>query len=293
MAEPVFCRVKHRTFGEINYFMKAKNTSKKPSAWSNPVKDKLKRGEPVIGVVISVNNVETAAQAANLGFDFLWIEMEHAPISLEGLRNMVLATRGLPAVPFARPPVNELWTAKRLLDAGVLGVIFPFTRTPELARQAVAACRYPPLGLRGSGADLAQFRWPAPGGYYDFADENVLVVGVVEDTTALANIDAIAATPGLDVLFIGTSDLSFSLGLRGAQNQPRLDEAVSRIAAAARKHGKFLGRPARSPKEIQTFSRQGFQFFMTGTEMDLMGMGAAQLLGPLGKARTAGSVGGL
>ncbi|MGH7972736.1 MAG: HpcH/HpaI aldolase family protein, partial [Limisphaerales bacterium] len=239
--------------------MKQKLKSK--NSWVNPVKAKLQRGETVIGIVISVNNVETAAQAANLGFDFLWVEMEHAPISLEGLRNIVLATRGLPAVPFARPPVNELWTAKRILDAGALGVIFPFTRTAELARQAVAACRYPPRGLRGSGADLAQFRWPAPGGYYDFADQNALVVAVVEDTAGLEDIDAIAATPGLDVIFIGTSDLSFSLGLRGAQNEPKLEEAVVRIAASAKRHGKFLGRPARSPKEIKAFSKQGFQFF--------------------------------
>jgi hypothetical protein len=155
---------------------------------TNTVKDKLKRGESVIGPVISVNNVEVAARAAALGFDFIWLEMEHCPLSLETVRNIVLATRGLPAVPLARPPTNELWTAKRLLDAGVLGVIFPFTRNPELARQAVAACRYPPLGLRGSGADQAAFRWAAPEGYYDFADENVLVVTVVEDTSALGSV---------------------------------------------------------------------------------------------------------
>src|SRR6516225_2371799 len=187
--------------------MPDKTPTQTSSQWRNPVKVKLARGEPVIGLVVSVNNVEVAAYGAGLGFDFLWIEMEHAPISLETLRNMVLATRGMPAVPFARPPVNELWTAKRLLDAGVLGVIFPFTRTPDLARQAVASCRYPPRGLRGSGADLAQVRWPAPEGYYDFADENVLVVAVVEDLSALDHIDEIAATPGIDVLFIGTSDL--------------------------------------------------------------------------------------
>ena len=253
--------------------------------WVNPVKQKLNRGEPVIGLVISVNNVEVAAAGAGLGFDFLWVEMEHAPISLETLRNMVLATRGLPAVPFARPPVNELWTAKRLLDAGVLGVIFPFTRTAELARQAVAACRYPPAGLRGSGADLAQARWPAPQGYYDFADQNAMVVAVVEDVQGLQNIEEIAATPGIDVLFIGTSDLSFSLGLRGRQDEPRLEEAVARIAAAARKHGKILGRPARTPAEIEQFQAQGFLFFMTGTELDLMASGAAALLGPFGRSR--------
>ena len=211
--------------------------------------------------------------------------MEHAPISLEGLRQMVLATRGLPAVPFARPPINELWTAKRVLDAGVLGVIFPFTSTPEMARQAVAACRYPPVGLRGSGADLAQFRWQTAQSYYDFADQNVLVVAMIEDASAVKHIDEIAATPGLDVLFIGTSDLSFSLGLRGRQNEPTLDEAVAKIVGAGKKHGKFLGRPARTPEEIKTFQQQGFLFFMSRTDLDFMAVGAAQLLAPFGKAR--------
>jgi len=269
---------------------------KKPSGKSefkNPVKEKLKRGEFVIGPVISVNNVEVAAQCAALGFDFVWLEMEHAPLSLETVRNIVLATRGLPAVPFARPPVNEFWTAKRVLDMGVLGVIFPFTRTPELARQAAAACRYPPRGLRGSGADLAQFRWPAPEGYYDFADENVLVVAIVEDTSALSRIDEIAATPGIDVLFIGTSDLSFSLGLRGKQDHPKLDEAVARIAASGKKHGKFLGRPALTPEQIKRFQKLGFQFFMCGAEIDFLAAGATQLLQPFGKARRATFSGGM
>lgn len=261
--------------------------------WANPVKVKLAKGESVFGVVISVNNVEVAAHAANLGFDFLWLEMEHTPMNLETVRNVVLATRGLPAVPFARPPVNELWTAKRVLDAGVLGVIFPFTSTPELARQAVAACRYPPRGLRGSGAWLAQFRWSGPKNYYDFADESVLVVTVVEDTRALARIDEIVATPGIDVIFIGTSDLSFSLGLRGRQEEPRLDAAVAQIVEAAKRHGKVLGRPARTPVEVARYQRQGFQFFMTATDLELMADGSAQLLGPLGRVHRESSSAGL
>ncbi len=269
--------------------------AKPPLRLTNTVKDKLRRGESVIGPVISVNNVEVAARAASLGFDFIWLEMEHCPLSLETVRNIVLATRGLPAVPLARPPTNELWTAKRLLDAGVLGVIFPFTRTPELARQAVAACRYPPHGLRGSGADLAAFRWPAPEGYYDFADQNVLVVTVVEDTSALEHIDEIAATPGIDVLFIGTSDLSFSLGLRGAQHHPKLDRAVEKIVAAAKKHGKFLGRPGLNPEDIKRFQKQGFRFFMTLTDLDFMAAGAARLLGPFsgGETRSKATFAGL
>jgi 2-keto-3-deoxy-L-rhamnonate aldolase RhmA len=265
--------------------MKAKKPSAPRFELKNPVKAKLMNGESVIGVTISVNNVEVAAQAANLGFDFLWLEMEHAPLSLETVRNIVLATRGLLAVPFARPPVNELWTAKRLLDAGVLGVIFPFTSTPELARQAAAACRYPMRGLRGSGAGLAQFRWSAPEGYYDFADENVMVITVIENAQGLAHIDEIAATPGLDVLFIGTSDLSFSLGLRGEQNHPKLDAAIAKIVEAGKKNGKALGRPARTPEQVKQFRRDGFLFFQAPTDLDFMAAGAARYLEPCGTGR--------
>src|ERR1039457_6716149 len=245
--------------------MKAKPSPPKP-VWQNPVKVLLQKGQPAVGVVISVNSIEVAAQAAALGFDFLWLEMEHTPLSLETVRNIVLTTRGLSAVPFARPPVNELWMAKRVLDQGVLGVIFPFTNTPELARQAAAACRYPPQGMRGSGADLAHFRWPTPEGHYDFADENVLVIAVVENTTALSHIDEIAAVPGIDVLFIGTSDLSFALGLRGKQDHPQLEKAIARIVAAGKRNGKFLGRPGLRPEAIKRFQKQGFQFFMAGSD---------------------------
>src|ERR1700682_3200200 len=138
-------------------------------ALESPVKKLLREGQPVVAATIMVNSVDVAAHAASMGFDFLWIEMEHSPVTLETLRNIVLATRGMKALPFARVPVNELWMAKRVLDAGVSGVIFPFTSTPELAAQAVAACRYPPAGRRGSGADLRRFCWPEPTARPNFA----------------------------------------------------------------------------------------------------------------------------
>ena len=260
------------------------SSSAAPGDWENPVKALLRAGRPAIGVTITVNSVELAAQAASLGFDFLWIEMEHSPVSLDTLRNIVLATRGLKAVPFARVPVNELWTAKRVLDAGALGVIFPFTSTPELAQQAAAACKYPPAGRRGSGAGLATFRWPAPEGYYAFADRNVLVVAVIEEARAVERIDEIAATPGIDVLFIGPSDLSFSLGLRGDMTHPKLDEAIAKVLAATKRHGKFPGRLATSPEQIQQCIDQGFLFIQAGTEVNLMTAGARELLHPLGRS---------
>src|SRR4051812_46366260 len=176
--------------------------------WRNPVRDRLQSGDIALALTIATTSLEAAALGASLGFHFLWIEMEHSPITLETLRNMVLATRGLPALPFARVPVNETWMAKRVLDAGVGGVIFPFTSTPQLAHQAVAACRYPPHGRRGSGANLARLSWPDPDRYADSADENVTVIIIIEEAAAVERIDEIAATPGVDVMFIGTSDLS-------------------------------------------------------------------------------------
>jgi 2-keto-3-deoxy-L-rhamnonate aldolase RhmA len=255
------------------------------NSWESPVKKALREGRPVIAATITTNSVETAAQTAKLGFDFLWIEMEHSPITLETLRNMVLATRGLPALPFARVPVNEVWTAKRVLDAGVSGVMFPFTSTPDLARNAVAACRYPPLGRRGSGANLARFSWPEDANYYDSADENVTVIIIIEEAGAVERIDEIAATPGVDVLFIGTSDLSFSLGLRGEQNHPKLQQAIARVVEAGKRNNKFLGRPAGTPEQITDYTAQGFQLFQAPTELGFMAAGAKQYLEPMDRFR--------
>ncbi len=255
-----------------------------PAEWENPVKKLLREGKPVVGATITVPSPEIAAQAANLGFDFLWIEMEHGPITLETARNMILATRGLRAVPFIRVPVNEVWTAKRALDQGSLGVIFPFTSTPELARQAVAACRYPPEGVRGAGPGLASFRWPAPEGYTSFANRNVAVVVIIEQAQAVDRIEEIAAVPGIDVLFIGTNDLSFSYGLHGRQDDPGLKSAIEKVVAAGRKHNVALGRPAATPEQVQQFMNEGFLFFQASSELGFIAAGSAPLLRSLGKS---------
>jgi 2-keto-3-deoxy-L-rhamnonate aldolase RhmA len=247
------------------------------NSWQHPVRAKLQAGEVVIGATITTPSVEAAALVATLGFDFLWVEMEHSPITLETLRLIVLATRALPAAVFARVPVIELWTAKRVMDQGVSGVIFPFASTADRARTAAAACRYPPNGKRGSGAGLATFTWPEPEKYFDSADKNMMTIVVIEEALAVQNIDEIAAAPGIDVLFIGTSDLSFSLGLRGRQNEPLLDENIAKVVEAGRKHGKFLGRPAGSPELAAKYREQGFQFFQSQTELGLIRLGAKAL----------------
>jgi 2-keto-3-deoxy-L-rhamnonate aldolase RhmA len=261
-------------------------------AWESPVRRRLRESQPVFGCSITSTSLDLAARAAVSGFHFLWLELEHSPLTLETVRNIVLATRGLPAVPFARVPVTETWMAKRVLDAGVHGVAFPFVSTPALAQQAAQACRYPPVGRRGSGAALATSSWPEPDGYYDSADRNVMVVAIIEEASALTHVEEIAATPGIDVIFVGTGDLSFSLGLRGDQQHPRVEEAARMVRAAAARHRKIAGRPAGSFEQTRRYVDEGFLFFQGPTDLALFERGAAEFLGlhgilPVQRQRTS------
>jgi 2-keto-3-deoxy-L-rhamnonate aldolase RhmA len=249
------------------------------------LKAALKAGRTLVGTTITVPNVDTALTMANAGFDFLWIEMEHGPISLESLREILLATRGTPAVPVTRVPVNQPWLAKRVLDMGSLGVIFPFTSTRELAEQAVASCKYPPLGIRGFGPGLAAARYGmSTADYVRFANDNVLVVVIVEQKQALDDIEAIASVPGIDVLFIGANDLSFSLGVGGRTSDPVVEQAVERILAAGRKYGVPVGYPAGNPAEINRRIAQGFRFFQAGSELGWAASAAREMLSKVDRA---------
>jgi 2-keto-3-deoxy-L-rhamnonate aldolase RhmA len=247
---------------------------------ANPVKKALRDGKVVIGATITAFSVDVAAALAGTTFDFLWFEMEHTGLSLETLRAMILATRGLNAMPFTRVPWNEPWLAKRVLDVGSLGVIFPFVSTREQAEKAVRSCKYPPRGVRGYGPAGAAARWGRAGAEYaQWADDNVLVVVIVETAEAVRNVDAIAAVPGIDVVFIGINDLSYSLGARGKTDDPRVVQAIERVLAAAKKHGVPAGIPAGNPADMQKRAGQGFRFFQGPSDIALMSSAARTLLG--------------
>lgn len=244
--------------------------SAQPALTENPVKKKLAAGGVVIGGTITASNVDTASIMADAGFDFLWIEGEHSPISLETTRNIIMATKGAKAMPFTRVPVNELWTAKRVLDIGSLGVIFPFTNNPELARRAVAACKYPPVGDRGAGPSMAMLRWPGvPGGYPKWANDNVMVITIIERKEAVDKIEEIAAVPGIDVLFIGLNDLSYSLGVGGVRDAPEVKAAVKRVMAAAAKHKIPVGGPG-GAANVKSMIADGYRFIQGPSDLSLL-----------------------
>jgi 2-keto-3-deoxy-L-rhamnonate aldolase RhmA len=265
------------------------------SITENPVKRALKEGKAVFGATVTIANADVAASLAGAGFDFLWIEMEHSPVTLESVRSMILATRGLKAVPFARVPVNEPWQAKRVLDMGSLGVVFPFTSTKELAEQAVKSCKYPPVGVRGFGPGMAATRWGMGGmDYVKFANENVLVIVMIEQKEAVDNIEEIASVPGIDVLMIGVNDLSFSMGVGGKTTDPSVEEAVAKILAAGQRHKIPVGYPTGSPAEINRRIAQGFRFFQASSDLGLMSSGARDMFSKIQKpdANSAGPASG-
>jgi 2-keto-3-deoxy-L-rhamnonate aldolase RhmA len=270
-----------RSAATIALFSLALASAARAAEWENPIRKTLREGKPVIGMTVTVSSADVVAQAARVGFDFVWIEMEHSPITLETARTMVLATQGTRTMPIIRVPVNERWTAKRALDAGALGVVFPFTSTPELAQQAVTACRYPPAGSRGAGPGLATLRWPAPDGYANFADAQALVIIIIEEKQAVENIDAILDVPGIDVVFIGVNDLSFSFGDRGQQT-PQVLAAIAKIVAAAQARKLPVGRPT-SAADVKRHIAEGFQFFQAASELGLLAAGARPLLDAAGK----------
>jgi 2-keto-3-deoxy-L-rhamnonate aldolase RhmA len=250
-----------------------------------PLKRALREGRPVVGATVTVPNVDTALTLATAGFDFLWIEMEHGPITLESLRAILLATRGATAVPITRVPANEVWLAKRVLDEGSLGVVFPFTSTRELAERAVAACRYPPLGDRGFGPALAMSRYGMGGPeYVQFANENVLVVVIIERREAIENIESIASVPGIGVLFVGVNDLSYSLGVGGRTTDPLVEQALTKVLDAGRRHGVPVGYPTGNPTEINRRIAQGFRFFQASSDIGLMAGAARDLLSKVDRA---------
>src|SRR4026208_1480639 len=135
--------------------------------WESPVRRRLRESLPVFGCTITTPSLDLAARAAASGFHFLWLELEHSPLTLETVRHIVLATRDLPAVPFARVPVTEIWNAKRVLDAGVHGAVVPFVSTPALAthagRRRLGFPVSQPAGARdacGGGVPLSTGRAP-------------------------------------------------------------------------------------------------------------------------------------
>ena len=224
----------------------------------NQLKEKLNRGEAVIGTFVSIGHPDVAEWLSRLGFDWLLLDNEHAPTGLETLQTMMQGMNGSPCVPLVRPQWNDPVIIKRVLDAGAYGVLIPWVNSKEQAEQAVSACKYPPQGLRGFGPRRAGMFDPD---YFTTANDEILVTVQIETGEALKNLDDIMAVPGIDACYIGPYDLSVSLGfgVPPKWDEPRYMAAIDRVLEVAARHGKPAGMFA-NMENIEWALEKGFRF---------------------------------
>ena len=245
------------------------------------LRSKVRAGEQVSGAMVFEFFTPGIAQImSHAGAEFIIYDMEHAGVSHETLKWQVSACRGLPVTPLARPPSSTYDQIARLLDIGIKGVMVPMVDDAEEAARIVEACRYPPAGRRGAAFGFAHDDY-APGAPADkiaAANEEVLVIAQVETERGLANVDAIAATEGVDVVWIGQFDLSNFIGVPGDFESPAYLDACEEIAAAARRHGKALGAMAPNPAWAADYKRQGFEMIAAGTDMGMLSAGLSSIL---------------
>jgi 2-dehydro-3-deoxyglucarate aldolase/4-hydroxy-2-oxoheptanedioate aldolase len=203
--------------------------------------ERMKQGEVSLGTCISFSDPTVTEALCNL-MDFLWIDMEHNPLSLEVIQAHIMATKGSRTTPIVRVPWNDPVLIKPVLDIGAAGVIVPFVRTVEDAKRAVAACRYPPDGIRGYGPRRPSNYGRLGGPEFCRAqNETVLTILQIEHIDAVNDIDNILAVPGVDVIVIGSNDLSGSMGRMGEPRHPEVLEKVEHVIARAHAANVFVG----------------------------------------------------
>jgi 4-hydroxy-2-oxoheptanedioate aldolase len=240
----------------------------------NTVKRLWSQGKHTVGAWLSIPDAFSTEVMAQIGFDWLCIDMQHGLMSYTQALAMLQAISTTDVIPIARVPWNEPSIIMKMLDAGAWGVVVPLINTRADAEAAVAACRYPPLGIRSFGPTRASVY--AGADYASRANDEVLCIVMIETKQALENLDDIMSVPGVDACYIGPADLSFALGLppRTDSDEPAHVAAVARILEAARRHGVVPGIHTGSPAFAARCIQQGFQMVTLTSDASCMARSA-------------------
>lgn len=243
----------------------------------NPMLESWARGEPTLGVWCSMAGSFSAETASSAGFDYACVDLQHGGVDYSGMLPMLQAIQLQGVSPVVRVSWSEKWMIMQALDAGAYGVIVPMIDTPQDAARAVSACRYPPVGERSFGPTRTAIanRTVDP-------DElsSVACILMIETAAGLANLDAIAATPGVDALYVGPADLALSMGLppRFTGENPEHEEAIERIRRACEDNDVVPGIHCSSGAEAKKRRLQGFTMVTVAADSVLLRTGAAEAL---------------
>jgi 2-keto-3-deoxy-L-rhamnonate aldolase RhmA len=241
----------------------------------NHVKEKLARDEIVASMTVRlVRGIEIARIAKTAGFDSLYIDLEHCSFSLDTTGQICMAALSAGITPLVRVPANTPEYISRVLDGGALGVIAPHVRSAADARAVVAAAKFTPLGDRGATAGLPHLEYrnyPASEANPALNDATMVVI-MLETLEALDRVEEIAAVEGVDMMLVGTNDLTAEMGIPGKYDEPRVRQAYERVIAACRAHGKHIGVGglASRPDLVAEYVRLGARYVSTGTDLSFL-----------------------
>ena len=236
----------------------------------NSVKRKLQRGESSIGtMVFEFNSTGIGRIAREAGAEFVIYDMEHTGWHTETVRMLMATSSSCGLVPLVRVPATEYHFLARVLDIGAMGLMVPMVQTAEQAEFIVRSTKYPPTGQRGAAFSMAHDDYS--GGdiiaKMQSANDELLIITQIETAQGLENVEKIAAVEGVDLLWIGQFDLTNSLGIPGQFDHPLFEDAVKRVAAAAKEHGKTAGIMALNIEEARRMHQSGFRCLAYGGDL--------------------------
>ena len=240
----------------------------------NPLRTALAANRMQLGAWVGLRSPEAAEIAALAGFDWCLLDGEHGPWDVPAIRDQILAVRAAGAHPVVRVPEARAWMIKQVLDLGAQSVLVPMVNSGEEAAAMARAMRYPPQGVRGMAAPVVRASgFGAIPDYAATANAQICLLVQAETRAALENIDAIAATEGVDGVFIGPADLSADMGFEGELGAPELDEAIEHMIARIRAAGKAAGILALDEARMARYAQLGVRFM--GVASDIVALSGA------------------
>lgn len=250
------------------------------------IKEKLAKNEPVLVVTLHFSDPVIYELASLMGFDGIWIDLEHHSHSLETAQNLMRAARVGTSDILARPAKGEFMRMGRLLESGAQGILYPRCDDAAEARELVKWSKFPPFGSRGldGGNPDSPYCMMPVAEYVQQANANTFLVAQIEEEASLKDVEEILAVEGIDAAFLGPGDFSSMGGFVGQMNHPRIREAAEKIAAAARRTGKHWGRPVSSPQEATEAIEMGARLLTHTSDLLLLKVGLEGVQGSFGSA---------
>lgn len=240
---------------------------------TNPVKQKLRSGQPSFGTWLSLGDLFATRVLARMGFDWLTLDIEHAAVDWSQASMIFAAVADAGCVPLARVPEGSHHYIKRVLDAGAWGIVVPMVDTVEQAQIAIAAAKYPPIGNRSVGGGMHSMNFQASAGeYYEKANDEILVVLQTESPRGVKNAEAIYSLPGCDAIFVGPNDLRFQMRKPDGvfPTTAEHEAMIQRVVEIGKKVRTPTGIHAMDPESALERARQGMQFIAIGSDLRMM-----------------------